>query len=91
MHVEAAHGGDLVDVRAHGARVGAVVGLRRRDEGAVVRLDRLVGDDAGEDELAAAARAPVVRLRLPDRDLHVAGRDLGEQPHRACPGRRRPT
>ena len=79
---EPAHRRDLVDVRAHRAGVRAVVRLRRRDERAVVRLDRLVGDDAGEDELAAAARAPVVRLRLADRDLHVAGGDLLVQPHR---------
>ena len=70
--VEAAHRRHLVDVGAHRARVGAVVRLRRGDEGAVVRLDRLVRDDARQDQLAAAARAPVVRLGLADRDLDVA-------------------
>ena len=80
--VEPAHRRDLVDVRAHRADVRAVVRLRRRDEGAVVRLDRLVRDDPGQDQLAATARAPVVRLRLADRDLHLGGRDLVQQPHR---------
>ena len=80
--VEPAHRRDLVDVGAHRAGVGAVVRRRRRDEVAVVRLDRLVGDDARQDQLAAAARAPVVRLRLPDRDLHVAPRDFLVQPDR---------
>ena len=70
--VEAAHRRDLVDVRSHRAGVGAVVRLRGGNEGAVVRLDRLVGDDTREDQLAAAARAPVVRLRLADRDLELA-------------------
>ena len=65
-----------------GPAYGAVVRLRRRDEGAVVRLDRLVGDDAGQDQLAAAARAPVVRLRLADRDLDVA---LARPPCAATP------
>ena len=78
--VEAAHRRDLVDVRAHRAGVGAVVRLRRGDERAVVRLDRRVGDDAGQDQLAAAARAPVVRLRLADRDLQLGRRDLVVQP-----------
>ena len=55
--------------------------LRRRDERAVVRLDRLVRDDARQDQLPAAAGAPVVRLRLPDRQLDVAARDLLVQPH----------
>ena len=68
-----------------GPRDRAVVRRRRRDEGAVVRLDRLVGDDAREDQLAAAARAPVVRLRLADRDLDVALRDLVVQPDRRAP------
>ena len=55
--------------------------LGRGDEGAVVRLDRLVRDDAGKDQLPAAAGAPVVRLRLSDRQLDVAARDLLVQPH----------
>ena len=63
-----------------GPGVGAVVRLRRGDERAVVRLDRLVGDDAGKDQLAAAARAPVVRLRVADRDLQVALGDGRQQP-----------
>ena len=78
--VEAAHRRDLVDVRAHRAGVGAVVRLRRGDERAVVRLDRLVRDDAREDQLAAAPRAPVVRLRLADRDLQLRRRHLVQQP-----------
>ena len=80
--LEAAHRRHLVDVRAHRPGVRAVVRLRRGDERAVVRLDRLVGDDAREDQLPAAARAPVVRLRLADRDLQVALGDRGHQPHR---------
>ena len=68
-----------------GSRDRAVVRRRRRDERAVVRLDRLVRDDAREDQLAAAARAPVVRLRLADRDLDVALRDLVVQPDRCAP------
>ena len=90
--VEAAHRRDLVDVRAHRARVGAVVRLRRGDEGAVVRLDRRVRDDAGQDQLAAAARAPVVRLRLADRDLQRRPRRPRCAARRACrPTRRRRT
>ncbi len=46
----------------------------------MVRLDRRVGDDARQDQLAAAARAPVVRLRLTDRDLQLARRNLGVEP-----------
>ena len=87
--LEAAHRRHLVDVRAHRAGVGAVVRLRRGDERAVVRLDRLVGDDAREDQLAAAARAPVVRLRLADRDLQVALGDRGHAARPACRARRR--
>ena len=80
--VEAAHGRDLVDVGAHWTCERAVVRLRRRDEVAVVRLDRLVGGDAGHDQLAAAPVAPVVRLRLADRDLDVSTRHLVEDPDR---------
>ena len=79
---EPAHRRHLVDVGAHRAGVRAVVRLRRGDEGAVIRLDRLVRADAREDELAAAAGAPVVRLGLADRDLHVARGDLVVQPYR---------
>ena len=79
---QAAHRGDLVDVGPHRAAVGAVVRLRRGHECAVVRLDRLVGDHAREDQLAAAARAPVVRLCLADRDPECGGRDLVQQPDR---------
>ena len=85
--VEAAHRRDLVDVGAHRAGIGAVVRLRRGDEGAVVRLDRRVRDDARQDQLAAAAGAPVVRLRLADRDLQVARRDLVVQPDGRAAGR----
>ena len=81
---EAAHRRNLVDVGPHRARVGAVVRLRRRNERAVVRLDRLVGDDAGQDQLAAAARAPVVRLRLADRELDLALRHLVVEPDRGA-------
>jgi hypothetical protein len=79
--VEAGHGRDLVDVGAHRPGERSVVRLRRRDEVAVVRLDRLVRGDAGHDQLAAAAVAPVVRLGLADRDLHVAAGDLLVDPH----------
>ena len=48
----------------------------------MVRLDRLVRDDAGQDQLPAAARAPVVRLCLADRQLDVAARDLAVEPDR---------
>ena len=65
---------------AHWPNVRAVVCLRRGHERAVVRLDRLVRDDAGKDELAAAARSPVVRLRLPDRDLQIGGGHLVQEP-----------
>ena len=74
-----------------GPRVGAVVRLRRGHEGAVVRLDRLVRDDAGEDQLAASAGAPVVRLRLADRDLEVTLRNLLVQPDRCAARRDTPT
>ena len=50
----------------------------------MVGLDGLVGAHAGQDELAAAAVAPVVRLRLPDGDPHVALRDLVVHPHRGA-------
>ena len=78
--LEAAHRRDLVDVGAHRAGIGAVVRLRRGHERAVVRFDRLVGDDARKDQLAAAARAPVVRLCVADRDLQVALGDRRQQP-----------
>ena len=80
--VEPGHRRDLVDVRAHRAGKRAVVRLRRGDEVAVVRLDRLVGTDARHDQLPAAAVAPVVCLRLADRDLHVALHDFAVHPDR---------
>ena len=85
--VEPAHRRDLVDVRAHRPGVGAVVRLRRGDERAVVGLDRLVRDDARQDQLAASSCAPVVRLGLADRDLDLGARDLVVQPDRR-PARR---
>ena len=85
--LEAAHRRHLVDVRAHRPGVRAVVRLWRRHERAVIRLDRLVGDDAGQDQLAAPAGAPVVRLGLADRDLQVARGDLLVQPDGRAAGR----
>ena len=76
----------LVDVRSHGAGHGAVMGLGRHHEGAMVRFDGLVRDHARQDQLAAAARAPVVGLRLAHGKRHVRRRDFLVQPDRGPAG-----
>ena len=82
---QAAHGGDLVDVGPHRPCHRPVMRVGRQHEGAVVRLDGLVRAHPRQDQLSPAAVAPVVRLRLPDRDPHVALRDLLVHPYRSAP------